>query len=505
MSVHTWLCTDSRKMDATSTPSTTPTPVKSTSAPIETPVKSTTPAETVVESTTTNYELWSVSSSIFVLLIIVGLIYSIVFGFNAIFDLDQIKKDWANHRCRPLIMPFAGFFGQNSKENFEFCMGKVFTTYSTPFLGSISSSFGQFTSLLESMFNSVNSLRNIIATLGGGVNVVFQEFSERISNFFFELRLRAIRLKALFGKLYAVLFSVMYMGMSGITGLTSFTNTFLFSFLDAFCFPGETELLVKQPNGHRRVPIKDVKIGDVLLPGNTTVTATFRFYSKGQPMVKLGNVTVSTNHYIMHRGKPIMAEEHPCAVPLGPWNSDELLYCLNTTDHTIPIDCLTFLDYDEAPECDAATLKWIESKINAKESVGKSYSYRDACFAINDAAKIRTKRGLVAAQDIQIGEKLTTGSEVVGIIRREVDEICRLPNGVSVTPATLYWDAAATKWKRMGEEHHYDTVHDEFLSFIVVPQSQIELEDGTHVRDYMEVCSPDSELYYSQHLESLRS
>jgi len=456
-------------------------------------------------TSTTNYELWSTSSALLLLILIIGIIYSIVFGINALFDVDQIKQDWANHRCRPLIMPFASFFGQNSKENFEFCMGKVFTTYSTPFLGSISSSFSQFTNLLESMFNSVNSLRNIIATLGGGVNVVFQEFSERISNFFFQLRMSAIRLKSLFGKMYAILFSVMYMGMSGITGMTSFTNTSIFGFLDAFCFPGETELIVKQPNGHRRIPIKDIKIGDILLPGHTKVTATFRFYSKGQPMVKLGNVTVSTNHYVMHKGKLIMAEEHPSAIPLGPWNSDELLYCLNTTDHTIPIECLTFLDYDETPECDAATLKWIESRINAKESVGKSYSYRDACFAINERAKIRTKRGLVDAQDIKMGEKLTTGSEVVGIIRREVSEVCRLSNGVAVTPATLYWDKEAAEWKRMGEHHSYDATHDEFLSFIVVPQSQIELEDGTHVRDYMEVCSPDSELYYSQHLESLRS
>ena len=111
--------------------------------------------------------------------------------------------------------------------------------------------------------------------------------------------------------------------------------------------------------------------------------------------------------------------------------------------------------------------------------------------------------GLVAANQIQIGDYLTTGSEVVGIIRRQVSEVCILSDKLSVTPATLYWDQKANQWKRMGEHHTYRTHYAEFISFVVVPNSQIELEDGTRVRDYMEVCSPDSEMYYAEHLESV--
>ena len=42
----------------------------------------------------------------------------------------------------------------------------------------------------------------------------------------------------------------------------------------------------------------------------------------------------------------------------------------------------------------------------------------------------------------------------------------------------------------------------ELVSFIVIPNSQIELEDGLRIRDYMELCSPDSEIHYSKCLES---
>ena len=452
-------------------------------------------------------ELWSFSGTIFYFAFFGVFFYVIVFGASMLNQLSNISdNDWADTRCKPWVLPIAGWLGPkgtSASDNFNFCMGGIFKTHSMPFVGSITSSFSQFTGILGSLFDAVGSIQATIATLGGGINTVFQEFTERISYFFFKLRMSGIYLKTLFGRLYAILFSVMYMGMSGITGMTSFTNTFLFSFLNTFCFPGETEVIVKNPTGTPvRTPIKDVKIGDVLLPGHTTVTALFRFYSKGQPMVKLGPVTVSTNHYLMHNGKPIMAGDHPHAIQLGPWNSDDLLYCLNTTDHTIPMEYLTFLDYDEAPECDEPTLRWIEKTVNAKESTATNYAYKDACFAINEEAKIKTMHGLVAANQIQIGDYLTTGSEVVGIIRRQVSEVCTLSDNVSLTPATLHWDQTSNQWKRMGEHHAYCAHHAEFISFVVVPNSQIELEDGTRVRDYMEVCSPDSEMYYAEHLES---
>lgn len=454
------------------------------------------------------HELWSFSNALLfvILLVIIGIVA--VLTLSASSQIKDITKDWSKHRCSPLIMPFAGLFGYNTKENFEFCLQNIFSNFSLPFLGSIGEIFGQFTTMLQTIFNSINAIRNTIATMGGGINVIFQEFTDRISKFFFQLRVSAITLKTLFGRMYATLFSVMYMGLSGITGVTSFTNTFLFSFLDTFCFPAETELIVQDPTYKkgRRVSIKDVKIGDVLLPGKSVVTATFQFYSRGQEMVQLGRVKVSTNHYVMYEGRPIMAGEHPHAIALGPWNSDDLLYCVNTSDHKIPVEYLTFMDYDETSEGDRDTLNFIDSRVNGyTKPKNKDYTYEDSCFAIEEHSKIKTTSGLVEAKDIKIGDKLSTGCEVVGLIRRKVTEVCQLPNGIQVTPATLYWKKETNEWNRCGEDYIWTTEPCEWVSFVVVPHSQIELEDGTIVRDYMELCSPDAEQYYTQRLLSAPS
>jgi hypothetical protein len=443
-------------------------------------------------------ELWSMSNSWFLLqhMTIIGFV--LLYAVNKYFDSINIKKNWAEERCNPMIMPFAGLFGFNTVDNFEYCMGKIFNNQSMPFMGSTGNMFGKFTVLLTSIFDSIGSLRSTVATLGGGINIVFQDFTDRISNFFFRLRISAIQIKSLISRMYAIMFSVMYMGLSGITGLSSFTNTFLFSFLNVFCFPKNTKINVK---GKGLTSIKDIKIGDVLLQTNSIVTATFCLYSKGQAMVRLNQVTVSTNHYVMYLGKPIMAGDHPDAVKLGPWTSDEPLYCLNTSNNKIPVYDLIFLDYDETTDGDKDTMNFVEGRLNSTV-VEKDYKFKEYCTAIGENTIIKTLNGNKLAKDIKIGDKLITGSDVVGLIRREVNEVCKLKNGTIITPATLYWNPELNKWERFGEKLEIIEMRTELVSFIVISNSQIELEDGLRIRDYMELCSPDSEIHYSKCLES---
>ena len=442
-------------------------------------------------------ELWSFNNALFFMILTILIVFLLVFGIGRIFDIRNIKKNWATERCKPIIMPLAGLFGFDAKENFEFCMGQIFNSHSMPYLGSIGSLFTQFSSLLQMVFDSISSLRNIIASLGGGINVVFQEFTERISMFFFKLRLSAIHIKSLIGRMYAILFSVMYMGMSGITGMTSFTNTFLFSFLDTFCFPGDTKINIQ---GKGKIPIKNINIGDVILPSNSIVTGTFKFYSKGQPMVKIGSTIVSTNHYVKYVDFTIKAGDHPEAIKLGSWDSDEPLYCLDTNDNKIIIDGVEFLDYDETSLGDLSTMNFIEERINA-EKVNKDYKFKEYCPAIDENAKVKTLNGQIMAKDIKIGDKLTTGSEVIGLIRRKVSQICYYNNTI-VTPSTLIWNKEKSKWNRIGEIADIIEEDKELVSFIVVPNSQIELENNLRIRDYMEMCSPDSEMCYTNLLES---
>lgn len=449
-------------------------------------------------------ELWVVSNALLVVILMILTGVSLVMGAKISGDIRRIKDDWPNYRCTPLIMPFASWFGANAKENFGFCMGKIFGGHSSSYLGSITTIFAKFTGLIQMIFGSINSMRNTIATLGGGINVILQEFTERISMFFFRLRVSAIYMKSIFMRMYALLFSVMYMGMSGITGMTSFTNTFLFSFLDTFCFPGDTAIQVVREGIRQEIPIRDVQIHDCLYPSMDRVTALFQFHAMGQPMVRLGDILVSTNHYVYEEGKRIRAENHSMATPVGTWDSEEPLYCLNTNTHHIPIKGYVFMDYDETPSADAETMTWVESHLNGLPSSLPSPStplYQEYGMALHPTTGIRMASGLIQeAETLRLGDRLSTGGVIAGVIRKQVSETTTTEDGLHITSSTLYWDTPSSTWKRFAPTGR--SSEETFCSFVVVPDSQMELESGLRIRDYLEWCSPETEAIYTQHLHS---
>ena len=108
------------------------------------------------------HELWSFSNALFFVILFIIIAFVSIFGASKLFDVKNIKKNWPTERCSPMIMPFASLFGFNTKENFEFCMGKIFNTHSLPFFGSIGAIFAHFTGLLQMIFDSKGEIVNNI-------------------------------------------------------------------------------------------------------------------------------------------------------------------------------------------------------------------------------------------------------------------------------------------------------------------------------------------------------
>lgn len=447
----------------------------------------------------TGHELWLVSNGVAYAFFSTLIFITLFFTASLVGNISNVKQNWAQYRCDPSVMPFASMYGHDTAQNFNFCMGEIFSTHSSDMSSSFSSILGTFGSIISTVMNAVGSLRTSVATLGGGINVVVQNISDRISAFFFQLRIAAIHIKYLIGRMYAVMFAVMYMGMSAITGLTSFTRTSLFGFLDTFCFPPDTMLKVENRG---IIPIKDVRIGDILISSGSRVCASFQFQATGQPMVRFENgtsdqpFTVSTNHYLKHGNVLIRADRHPDGELDGPWNSSVPLHCLNTHDHMIPVGKYTFCDYDESEEADESTMIDLQNQINGRQDK-LQYEFTEYAPSMNRNTQIRMKNGsLCCAHNIKLGDKLSTGATVIGVIEREVYETCMV-EGTCMAAATCTWHQ--NRWRRVGEIFNVDKteIPQIMFSFVVSPSSMIQLADGRTIRDYLEVCSPDSEKHYS--------
>jgi hypothetical protein len=87
---------------------------------------------------------------------------------------------------------------------------------------------------------------------------------------------------------------------------------------------------------------------------------------------------------------------------------------------------------------------------------------------------------------------------ISGIIKKEITEYTNISDDMTLAAATLLWIPADNKWKRAGTLYTIkksDTPQ-VFYAFIAAGNSIIELDNNIYIRDYMEVCSPDSENQY---------
>ena len=425
---------------------------------------------------------------------------SIWIGMLSGADVKEVKDNWPKYRCRPNIMPFAGLYGYNTAENFNFCLSNMFGSEMAQALGPVFGILGTMITTLMTLVQVANSIRVQFATMMGGVNTLFQNFADRFKQLMSAVQMSAYRIKLIMGRLYGAFFAMLYMSIAGMTAVDNFTRTALFGFLDTFCFDPETLVDIK---GKGLIPVKSVCMGDVFVKTGGAVTSVFQFEADGQPMVQLpGDIRVSTNHYVNYLGKWIQAADHPQAEHRGEWKGgkEKPLICFNTTDHKIPIGHFVFLDYDETEEGDNDTMNWIDSKLNAKQNNSKrTYDYT-SCVA--KTTRIRLADGsLKQIQEIQLGEKLSTGT-VIAVVQKEGNEWCQLPTGEWVAPGLCYWKN--TSWVRAGDTCVTQVSSPQTMyALVVLNTASFETESGTFIRDYVEVHSPDAEQFYTKAIESL--
>jgi hypothetical protein len=448
-----------------------------------------------VQPTASNIMIATDYGSWFWLLFITGVLGIIWYFINTALDIAEVRRNWPKYRCSPSVMPFASLYGFNTQENFNYCLNAVFQGQ----VGGVTGPFmGIFATLITTMMGflkNLNSLRVMMATLVGGVSKILQESTDRFRLIFSQAKITSLRMQMLMRRVFGTMFSIMYMGMSGITAGVNFGDTFIFKFMDTFCFAPET--LITLADGRQR-EIQQICLGDELVDGSK-VTSVYRFAADGQPMVKLGPVTVSTNHFVLYEGKWVEAKEHPDAQPVGVWRggNSRPLICLDTNTHHIPLDTYIFSDWDETSASDADTMRQAERMLNGLSQTpteAKPWLYQPA-FAPD--TKLMTSDGRqITASDILPGTELSTG-KVVGIGRRLVNEWIEADNHIVMTPSTLLWCSNAGIWRRAGEIYaetiKVSSTPRSFVTLVVMSSATVETDNHVYMRDMCEVHSRDME------------
>jgi len=445
---------------------------------------------------------WFYFAGLLTFLIII--LYAILYGM----DIANVSASWPENRCKPQIMPFASLYGYNTAENFNYCMTNIIKDQAGDSIGPIYQILSGFIGTISTLVQTANSLRVALATLFGGITKVFQEFGERINSLMVRIRVATVRIKMLFGRLFATFYAVIYMGMSGITAVSNFGDTFLFKFLDTFCFDPDTRVEIDN-KGY--ISVKDVKMGDIFSKTKSRVTACFEFYSDGQPMVTLlpqqnqdqQPILVSTNHYVqLPSGQYEPAVVHPNAIPSPSWSGgiDRPLICFNTHDHKIPIGDYMFLDYDETERGDKVTMRALRNIVNNSDSK-EDDTINEYSPGVSENTKIALKEpkgAFCIAKNIKLGQTIQSG-RIVGIVKKEVKNFVRIGQDL-ISASSLIWRSQTNSWERAYKIGTPIQKNDIVYSFVVTPSATIITHHGLSIRDYVEVHSPDSEDAYKKEI-----
>ena len=346
------------------------------------------------------------SSLVLFILITIALFILCSYCFVMI-NVQPIKDDWINQRCKPAIIPFAGLInapeGMSStdftKANFDYCTQNIVKDIT----GSAVQPLTFITSLLNKLFDEIkqalNGIREMVNKIRLKIQATAQEIMGRIINITIPLQQIIIGLKdvlakvqgtmtaglfTLLGSYYtlkslmgaiaqfivtilialAVMIALLWIipftwGAAAINTATfvaiSIPMALILTFMTKtlkvqsdLSIPSikcfDKNTLLKMNDGSEKT-IFDIEVGDIL-HNNNEVTSKIKVITAGSEIYDLNGIIVSNSHIIQYKDKWLPVSEHPESKKIESYN-EPFLYCLNTTSKVIIIKDYCFTDWDE--------------------------------------------------------------------------------------------------------------------------------------------------------------
>ena len=290
---------------------------------------------------------------VLLIIVIFGLLY-----FSSIITngLQDIKDNWPKYRCSPTYMPFASYLGYDTIENFSYCVGNIQKDLMGFFLSPIQWVLGSLGSTLQNLLDSFQMIRVVIDKLKGSFGFVIGDVYGMFVNIIMQFQKLIIKTKDTAMKLIGIVTTFIYMIEGGSLTGQSIDNGPIGETLRTICFSKNTK--IKLQNGSIK-KIKDIILGDVLENGSE-VYGTLKL--KGgieSPYYQIWSkklkeyIYVTGEHKIFNTDNTdnslldnyIPVKDYKDAIKTGAF--DNVLYCLITDNHQIPIGEYTFWDWED--------------------------------------------------------------------------------------------------------------------------------------------------------------
>ena len=287
----------------------------------------------------------------------ISLTLLILFVFGFLFlapilsvGIQNIQDNWVKYRCNPVVMPFAGLFGEDPTTTFTFCIQSMVKEFMGFLLIPLQESIKVIQKIGGGFETAINDVRKIVSAVRTFVTEIIQAVFGVLLNILVEFQKIIINLKDLMAKLVGIMTTLLFMVYGSMEAMQSAWNGPPGQLARALCFDAKTKLRLK--DGSLR-EIQHLQLGDVLkngsvIEGTLTLKNTLNapFYKFSLSGENNEDILVTGSHMIkLDSGKWIPVSEHPDAerTNLIP----PTVYSLMTSDMRINIGKYTFWDWND--------------------------------------------------------------------------------------------------------------------------------------------------------------
>ena len=267
--------------------------------------------------------------------------------------IQNIKNNWVEYRCNPVVMPFAGIFGEDPTGNFTFCIHSMIKDFIGFLLEPIHQVLNVINSLGSGFKTALNDVRTVMAAIRNFITQIIQTVFGVFLNILIEIQKLIIRMVDTLGKFLGILTALLYVMDGSMMTMQSAWNGPPGQLVRALCFDPSTKIRL---NDGIIKSLDELKLGDKLKNGEIVegiiqlnnmdtegnIREKFYKFNGGENETP---IYVTGSHMVFNGKKYVKVKDHPDAIETD--ESNQLLYCLRTSKHHIAIGDYLFWDWDD--------------------------------------------------------------------------------------------------------------------------------------------------------------
>lgn len=413
----------------------------------------------------------------------VAIVVLCVYGYCvAIKHKKQLQKKWPNYKCKPYVIPIAGWIGPpgtSTVENMGGCVKTMAKELFDLFLHPWITLFDLFKDILKEITMDIQDLRKMIYYIRSVIKNGLVSVANKTYDAYYRIAVLFKMIKNLLLSIFYVVRALLYVLDYAFNTLASLWNGSIGGVARFFCFDPITPISIN--NGDEKM-ISNINTGDQLLGGGV-VTAVIKIKRGASKMFDYKGIKVAGTHLVNEFGSWKRVNESILSKEIeydGEW-----LYCLAVDNNSIWIKNTQFADYFEADNQNMNRIvqQMILTKLNGYSvqlPVAEKYSLG---WGFDYDTFTRIKQSHIKQRDVNIDGF---------IILQPKGDVCRMKNGIICSSDQIVLDNNDGVWKRVKEVEGSKIIEwKEKLYSVCTSDGKIQI-DGWNFTDFEQIMDEDT-------------